>query len=95
MLNKVIIITSYAIICVSRHRGYQDNTRITVPPPGHHKHVWLLPLLITSDTQVKCGPAPGNQRRKGGAVIHYNCFILMFILDSLKNPLYSTSVNVH
>ena len=64
MLNKVIIITSYAIICVSRHRGYQDNTRITVPPPGHHTHVWPLPLLITSDT-YKSNAAPLRETRDG------------------------------
>ena len=65
--NKVIIITSYAIICVSCHWGYQDNTRITVPVPSPARspaHVWPLPLLITSDTQ-KSNAGPLRETRDG------------------------------
>ena len=81
MLNKVIIITSYAIICVSRHRGYQDNTGSLSLSP--HTRVATSFVDNIRHLEVTCGPAPGNQRRKGGTVIHYNCLILTFILKSL------------
>ena len=58
------------------------------PPRSPHTRVATSFVDNIRHLEVKCGPAPGNQRRKGGTVIHYNCLILTFILKSLKNPLF-------
>ena len=42
----------------------QHRITVTVPPPGHHTHVWPLPLLITSDT-YKSNAAPLRETRDG------------------------------
>ena len=57
--NKVIIIASYAIICVSLTYsgvGYQDNT---LPSPAGHRGTRVATSFvdnIETHSQVKCGP---------------------------------------
>ena len=66
MLNKVIIIASYAIhhlVLPGLSRQHEYHCLL----PRQVTHVWPLPLLITSDTQEANVATPGNQRRKGGS----------------------------